>query len=305
MSSPAHLAALPSIRLLAALAGALAIAPSALGLALPAPADDAETLLLDLTGAVDRTVALPLGAPLPADATGIGPGSQLLIEIEGATYGCTANYVWRAGASYYLGAAGHCFLPADKTSTHGADRDYDASGIRARVCISDCLFGGQSGFLLEGTTVDLGPVAYARQTRDGDDIGNDFGVVGIPAARLDLLRTGLPVWGRVEGTAELATGDVTCHYGHATGFGEFVATKARVGEGILTLPDGSWRAAIPSFQGDSGAAVARCAVVGPSLEATRAVGILTHLSGSGIAGTTMPRAQQLASEAGLALQPVY
>ena len=295
---------MPSIRLLAALAGAIALAPGALGLSLPSADDEPVPALLDLTGATDRTVSLPLGAPSPTDGGGLGPGTHLLIEREGGLYGCTANFVWRSGSAYYLGAAGHCFMPEDKTATHGAGRDFDASDIRVRACVTACLFGGQTGFLLEGNTVDLGAVAYARQTRDGIDVGNDFGLVRVPTSQQALLRPAFPVFGPAEGVADLRTGDITCHYGNASGFGEVFATKAREGVGILTLPDGSWRAATPSFQGDSGAAVATCALVAGELQASRAVGVLTHLTDAGVAGTTMARAQQLASEAGLAIQPV-
>lgn len=288
------------LALLPAAVGALSPAP---GIGAVVPPQEGQRLALDVTAALDRTVALPLGAPMPADATGIGPGAMLLSTIEGATYLCTANWVWRSGGAYYLGAAGHCFLPEGKTSTHGADRDYDTSNVRVRVCVAECKFGGQLGFLLRGTTVDLGQVAYARQTRAEFDIGNDFGIVRIPDDLLGSVRHDVPVWGRTSSVANVQTGDISCHYGHAAVFGEVFATKARAGTGILTLPDGSWRSAVASNQGDSGAAVAICRIVNGALEARAAYGILTHLSGMGVAGTTVARAVELAAEAGMSIAP--
>lgn len=280
---------------------ALVLAPVALS---AAPAEPTRALL-DLTGALDRTFALPLGAPVPADASGLGPGTLLFIEQPDATYACTANFLWRGNGALYLGAAGHCFLPEDRTSTHGPGADADVSKVRVEACVQSCRFGGQTGFLFHGTTVELGPVVYARQQdASGYGVGHDFGLVRIPDAHLALARSSMPVWGAMETSGPLRAGDITCHYGNAVGFGEAYLTKARTGTGITTLPDGSWRAAIPSNQGDSGSAVATCTAGADGLDAARAVGLLTHLTATGVAGTTMARAQAMAAEAGLAVTPV-
>lgn len=294
---------MPSRSLLAALLAALALLPGALSGTSEREDDDARRGEADVTGFLDRTYSIPLAAPVPSDAEGIGPGALLLIQIEGSTYLCTANFVWRAGGVAYLGAAGHCFLPEEKTATHGPGADYDASGVRTRVCISICRFGGQLGFTLHGPTAELGEVAYARQNGAGGGVGNDFGLVRIPDEHLHLVRTDIPVWGQPTSPASLRAGDVTCHYGNAAGFGETFVTKARLGTGIPVSSTASWRAAIPSFQGDSGAAVATCQPGAEGLVADRAIGILTHITGTGIAGTTMARAQQMATEAGLAITP--
>src|SRR5256712_12645982 len=103
---------------------------------------------LDVTGWVDATTTVPLALVTPAMAQNIGPGSHLLIEIPGAgTFGCTANFVWASGGTRYLGAAGHCFLPEGTTATHGPGTDYDASGVQVSVCVSNCSFGGETGFV--------------------------------------------------------------------------------------------------------------------------------------------------------------
>lgn len=289
------------VRLVAFSLALLAIVPAATaGLGAPTfvPAR------LDVTGRLADATTIPAGAPMPAGATQIGPGSWLLIEIGPDAFACTANWIWQDGAELYLGAAGHCFLPEAATATHGAGADFDASDVRVSACVARCEFAGQVGFLTGDTRVELGEVAYARQTRAGVDIGNDFGLVRIPAHLHDDIRTTLPVWGAVSDQRDMRTGDQVCLYGHGTGIAETYATKARAGVSIASRTDGSWRAAIPSMLGDSGSAVATCAVQGDSVRGIAAAGILTHISGTGIAGTSMARAASLAREAGLTVAPV-
>lgn len=271
---------------------------------MPASSASIEPARLLVPLASDDTVALPMDAPMPASATGLGPGTFLLTQIAGVTYLCTANWAWTDGAAYYLGAAGHCFLGEAETSSHGAGHDADVSTVKVRACIADCEFSGDLDFLLSGTTVDLGEVAYARQTRGGVDIGNDFGLVRIPDGLVGEIRSELPVWGRAPAVRGLRAGDVACLYGNGVGVGEVYLTKARSGAGLVTLVDGSWRAAIPSAPGDSGSAVATCSATLAGTRAVGAIGILTHLSSAGTAGTTIGQAIVLAREAGLAVQPV-
>lgn len=259
---------------------------------------------LDVTGWTDATTALPLGAPAPALATGIGPGSHLLIDRSDGTYACTANWVWRSAGALHLGAAGHCFLQEGETATHGPGADADVSALSVRVCVADCRFGGQTGFLLEGTTRALGPVAYARQTVGGKDVGNDFGLVRIPDELAGEVRTGLPVWGAAPAVKEVRAGALTCHYGNGMAVGETFPTMARLGVGYGSQPDGSWRIATASAPGDSGAALATCVADAEGTRAVAASGVLTHLAGGLVAGTTMARAQQMALEARLSVAPV-
>ncbi len=284
-----------------ALAGLLVV------LALPAQASvrsaAPERLRLDVTGWADHTRTLTGSAAVPDKADGIGPGSNLEITIPGdGTYVCTANFVWLQGGVRYLGAAGHCFLPGDKAATNGPGADYSAKGVTTRVCISECSFGGElSG--LTGTYVALGAVAYARQTASNGDIGNDFGLVQIPATRSSLIRPSLPVWGGPTLNGTLSTGDTTCHYGNAVGFGEVYPTKGRLGVGTGT--HGSyWSAVMTSAPGDSGSAVGTCTVDASGVHGVKAIGILTHLSSNVVVGTTVARAIAMATEAGLSITPV-
>ena len=259
-------------------------------------------------------LAQPQHTPTPAGATGIGPGSNLYMDFgEGFLYACTANFLWRAtNGKTYLGAAGHCFLDpeAGATATHGPGADYDPRDTRVIVCVSACTFGGQLGFLSDGTTVELGPVAYARQTGASGDIGNDFGLVEIPASLLPQTRASLPVFGGPTSAAAQDADTLLCHYGNGVGVGEVFPTKGRVGVGLGTFDDGSWQAAIASEVGDSGSAVVSCDTHAGGLHGIRPVGLITHGIGvvatvPGIAfGTSIPRAQELAREAGLTISVV-
>jgi hypothetical protein len=187
---------------------------------------------IDLTAMTNVTRTIPAALVTPAMAQNIGPGSHLLIDIPGAgTFGCTANFVWAAGSARYLGAAGHCFIPAGTTATHGPGADFNASGVIVRVCVSNCSFGGETGFTLTGNLVSLGAVAYARQTAASGDIGNDFGVVAIPAALASMIRPSMPVFGGPTTIDTIDTGEPVCHYGNGVIVGEAFVTMARVGRG--------------------------------------------------------------------------
>jgi len=266
---------------------------------------------LDLTRMVRLTRTVPLAAVTPAMAENIGPGSHLIIDIPGAgTFGCTANFIWASGATRYLGAAGHCFIPEGTTATHGPGADFNASGVRVSVCVSNCSFGGESGFTLTGDLVVLGAVAYARQTAADGDIGNDFGVVTIPAALAPQVRPSMPVFGGPTTTEEVAQFEPLCHYGNGVVVGETFVTMARVGVAGGSTPS-YWMGDLAAAPGDSGSAVVTCDVNGTDVRGRGAAGVLTHLgvevgAQSGfVFGTTIGRAIEMAREANLSLALVF
>lgn len=249
----------------------------------------------------------------PEAASDIGPGSALLITIPNeGRFGCSANFVWTSkGNRRYLGAAGHCFLPEDRTSTHGAGADYDASGVIVQVCIANCDKGFRTGIVDEGTWLTLGKVAYARQqSAAGDAIGFDFGVAEIPRKIEGVVRTSLPVWGGPNSSAhQLTLGDYGCHYGNGIAAGELYVTKARVGLGGIS-DDEAWAGDFAGAPGDSGSGMVACTQSGTTFVGQGAVGILTHLGfwvspttgGHGVVlGTNVNQAVRLAAEAKLSL----
>ncbi len=273
-------------------------------------------------------VTVPVHAPVPASSTGIGPGSQIMIQRPDGGFICTANFIWtktdvtqltkrngkldrRVAAvvtkTKYLGAAGHCFLPVGRTSTHGTDADFDPSQARVSVCVDGCEFGDQIGPIL-GTFVDLGPVAHARQTKRGIDPGNDFGIVEIPQERWNLIREEVPVWEGPSSVSDVTLGGGVCLYGNGIAFGEAFPTKARAGIGQgLDETQRWWKAEVPSAQGDSGSALVTCGSDEDGLHGRGAAGILTHISpaNAAIIGTTTSRAVEMVKQdAGIDLQLV-
>lgn len=249
-------------------------------------------------------LAGPSSLPGPNVGDDIGPGAYLLIDqTDGNTYICTANFVWQdQSGKRYLGAAGHCFLPPEGDVEASPAGDPGLYVDRVQVCVSGCAFGGQLGSAFTGELADLGDVAYARQSAGGTDVGNDFGLVEIPAGTTGV-RYNVPVWGGPSGTpATPDPGDTVCLYGNAGGLGEVFATKARFGVAGVS-DDDAWFASIPSAPGDSGSAVVSC----PMLTGGAAAGVLTHLATNGtgfIAGTTIEQAKQLAAQVGLQISIV-
>ena len=267
---------------------------------------------IDLTQMTRATRVIPLALVTPAMAQNIGPGSHLIIDIPGAgTFGCTANFVWAAGTVRFLGAAGHCFIPEGTTATHGPGANYNASAVQVSVCVSNCSFGGQTGFIVTGDLVVLGQVAYARQTDVDGDVGNDFGIVTIPTSLASLIRPSEPVFGGPSTIEHVQLGQPVCHYGNGVIVGETFPTMGRVGIG-----GGSnakyWSGDLVAAPGDSGSSVLTCVVDGSGVQGVGAAGVLTHLGVEAglnqhgfVLGTTTTRAIEMAREAGLSLDVVF
>lgn len=266
----------------------------------------------DLTGVVSQldTVS-PANASLPERASGISPGSQLFITRadSSGTAGCTANFVWQgADGTLYLGAAGHCFLPSGAAADQNAGGSYDSSQVTTKVCI-DCTFGGATALNgLRGTVVELGGVAYARQSQDGDEVGNDFGLVAIPASAEDLVNPAMPTFGGPTEEGFVNAGEDICHYGNGVVFGETFVTKPRTGVGISNSKnDGQWLAELAASPGDSGSAVQGCRPTLTGIQGVEAAGILTHIVtglSSGVAGTNVAKAERMATQASLDIEPM-
>jgi hypothetical protein len=278
---------------------------------------------IDLTRMVKKTRVVPRPLITPQMAENIGPGSHLIIEIPGeGTFGCTANFVWESGTTRYLGAAGHCFIPSLATATHGPGADYNPAGVRVNVCVSNCSFGGLTGFVLEGDLVALGAVAYARQRAADGDIGNDFGIVTIPSSFASLIRPSMPVFGGPHAIENVQQLQPVCHYGNGVLVGETFLTMARVGIGGGSTPT-YWVADSLAAPGDSGSALVTCESDGAAFHGRGAAGVVTHLGlevcpctinvdtttvtvqQGFVFGTTIARAIEMAQEAQIVLALVF
>lgn len=259
-----------------------------------------------LLAALIAAASLAHALPVPHASDGIGPGSKVFSEVDGAPLmTCTANWVWRevTTGALYLGAAGHCVLPVGAIATHGAGANYDASRTRVKVCLEQCDFGGQAGNVLTGALAPLGALAYARQ----GEAGVDFALVEIPPELASRVRPAMTTFGAPTHIGIARPNALLCVQGMSVGAGEHYATQSRVGMS-LGSDGGRWWAAYPGAYGDSGAAVATCAARGDGLRASAAVGFVTSISPyadrPGIAGTTIARATDLAFDADLAVEPL-
>ena len=256
------------------------------------------------------------GGGVPERASGIRPGSQMFITFpDGTTAGCTANFVWRDSiGDLYIGAAGHCFLPSDKNASENAQRDaesdediYDVGQLDVSVC-DDCAVGGATGLTFTGTTIALGDVAYARQNLpDGSEVGHDFGLVRIPSSAEDAVDPSLPQFGGPSGVSEGAVpaGLPVNQYGAGVANGEVFPTMGSngVSEGDLGTSE-SWYAAIRASPGDSGSPL-QATEAGTGVEGGDAAGILTHITATGTAGTTMGRCVEMVqTDIGLGIETV-
>ncbi|HET6404050.1 MAG TPA: hypothetical protein VFH78_05340 [Candidatus Thermoplasmatota archaeon] len=251
-------------------------------------------------------LAAPTDAlPVPRESDGVGPGSKLLIHLDGQfRTACTAAWVWSEGDRLLLGTAGHCVLPEDATMTHGPRPDFDPARVHVLVCVDDCEWGGYTGIvLLRGRAEPLGPLVYARQGGQG----LDFALLEIPPALHALVRPGMTTFGTPTYVQEVQQGNLVCVQGRSVGVGESHAGQSRAGVGLGSTSE-RWWAAYPGAYGDSGAAIATCKATPQGLRAVGASGIVTQLSPyldrPGLAGTTMARAAELARDAGLDIQPL-
>lgn len=263
---------------------------------------------LDLSGWEDLSSSIPVHLVTPEAASNIGTGSAIIITIPGeGRFGCTANFVWTGQDKRFLGSAGHCFLPGDRSATHGPGADYDASGVLVDVCVDGCEGNFRSN-QITGTWVRLGEVAYARQNdQAGEGVGHDFGVVEIPREFRDYVRLDMPVWGGPTGSETLDNGEYGCHYGNGVLVGETVVTKARVGVGSGSFGE-YWMGNFAGAFGDSGSGMVACTSDGTSFHGRGAAGVLTHLgigldgTATGVIfGTTIERSIAMAEEANLKL----
>jgi hypothetical protein len=245
---------------------------------------------------------------VPEEADGIRPGSQMFIEDDDGTAGCTANFIWRDTTDpkepLYIGAAGHCFLgnaPASESDARDHEDGDDVSDLSISVC-ADCTFGGATGLsVIEGTVIELGDVAYARQSnpeKDNDGgVGHDFGLVAIPAEMEEVIDPSLPQFGGPDGVLAGAVpeGELVNQYGAGVANGEVFPTQGSTG---VSLGDGgspeSWFSALRASPGDSGSPLVEGLDGGK--DGGAAAGILTHLSTNGTAGTTMQRCKEMPDE---------
>jgi hypothetical protein len=189
---------------------------------------------------------------------GIRPG-QLILVSNGSL--CTTNFVFRNGANYAIGTAGHCGAVGDQVTMLTAPR----------------------------VLVDIGTIT--KSTGDAGP-GNDFALISINPALNSIVSPSMAFWG---GPSAPYAGTQKPLIVRHIGWGLVIGTGGtpRIGVGISYLTSGEWRFEGAVTPGDSGSG----AISGDKT----AVGNITHsVINSGrlpvvwFAGTSIPRILQIA-----------
>lgn len=183
------------------------------------------------------------GAWAPAATAPVHPG--VMTYTDGAQ--CTANFVYTAGTTVYLGQAAHCSGTGQATDTNGCD----------------------SGSLPEGTPVEIGDtgvtgrMAYnswirmqaAGETDPETCDFNDLALIEIPAADVGKVNPSVPKLGGPTGLGGAADGATVFTYGNSSlRLGVTVLSPKR--GTVLDHSPGGWSrdvyTATPGIPGDSG-----------------------------------------------------
>jgi hypothetical protein len=202
-------------------------------------------------------VPAPLDAPLPSEI-GIRPGSWMI-----APAGCTMNFVFRSGAQYAIGTAGHCGNAGDPVTLI-------------------TLAPGTANPVL----VEIGRISVSHN----NGVGDDFALVPINPALNDWVNPTMALVAGPCGSYGGSGPETVWHSGHGLGIGTGGTPRAGVS---LTWQASAFGWDSPSIFGDSGSAVR----VGTGLQAA---GDLTHLVvdtawlPSFVAGTRMSKIQSIA-----------
>jgi len=248
----------------------VALACAAAVLAVPASADAATLRKAKpawLTSALQKKISAagPDGVQIPADTLNTAcPGFQGAgVSAAGcivAPYGCTANFIFTDGSSFYVGTAGHCSNQVGDTVTMQVDTI---------------------------TIADVGTVVKRTPHPAGDGIpGSDFSLIRIdPAVQARWgLNPAVPVVGGPNGVYTGCGPEAVLHYGH--GYAAAMA-QGKPSAGLATnWFDNAYGWTGFGLPGDSGS---------PVVTATgQAAGNFTHLivntgvPGSNLAGMRAP-----------------
>ncbi len=242
--------------------GGAALSVRAIPLSAPAPAWYTEELHQKVLASGSEGVAIPEGAAAQEGAAvpmssvgflGIRPG-QLLI-IDGVTL-CTSNFVFRDGANYAIGTAGHC------------------GDVGSQVTM----------IALDGVLFNIGTIT--KSTGDAGP-GNDFALISINPALNSKVSPSMAHWGGPVGQWTSGVPAIVKHSGWGLGIG--TGGTPRLGLGLTWAPAGLWTFVGAIMLGDSGSA----ATSSSNLAVGNITHILLTIPPTN-AGTSMNRIMQVA-----------
>lgn len=307
---PGRSATTPPLAPLLAVALLLVAGPGASATVLPAASELPQAVMLraPFDHASGSRWAEDVGPP-PTIQDGIGPGSALLVGVGGVQFICSASFLLRdvITATYYLSTAGHCLVrDADDPKSVTGSTDPAAVNNHIEICVAGCLNNalGLGTYVVLKPAGGYHPVAFAKSA----GIGDDFGLIEIPAEHHDLLRPEMPQWGGPTGFDAGSTGDLIVHYGHGSyccpGVGA-VSTRTPVDQGRIAISDGNDGEAFNGIGhvtgGDSGSGAAIGVIDATGVaRGEGALGVITHAivyAGAPLfSGTLMPHGMELAAQ---------
>jgi hypothetical protein len=182
-------------------------------------------------------------APAPGN---VHPGVQMFTN--GSQ--CTANFIYQAGGTTYIGQAAHCSSKGDNTQTDGCTTPTYGVGTPVRIDGDD------------GTTY-TGSIAYsswATEQANGESdpatcAYNDLELIAMPAAAVAVTNPSVPFWGGPNGLSGTVVGAKTYSYGNSELRLGLQELSPKIGAVVMADTSG-WEydvyTATPGIPGDSG-----------------------------------------------------
>jgi hypothetical protein len=199
---------------------------------------------------VAACLAATFAASTPATAVGWAPAATALVHpgVQTITGGaqCTANFVYTAGGTTYLGQAAHCSGTGGATSTNGCTSGSLPLGTPVTV-------GTFTGTMAYNSWLAM----HAAHETDADACAyNDLALIALPAAAVATTNPSVPTFGGPVGLgAGTAAGDIVYSYGNSSLRAGLTQLSPKRG---ISLGDtgGGWSSTVytvtPGIPGDSG-----------------------------------------------------
>jgi hypothetical protein len=221
-----------------------------------------------VTAAGPAASAAPAFAP--ADQATIHPG----VMVRSSSGQCTANFIFTAGSTVYIGQAAHCTTTSGSTTTNGCDAGSLPLGTEIQIDGAD-----KPGVLAYNSWLTMHAVGEKDQNICAF---NDLALVRIDPADVDKVNPSIPFWGGPTGTDTNGTalGDTVLSYGNSELRNGIAQLSPKQGKSLGDAGAG-WShnvfTATPGIPGDSGSAF---------LDANgRALGVLSTLQIAPLVGS--------------------
>jgi hypothetical protein len=225
--------------------------------------------------ALVTAVVLPATSEAPA-ARAWAPAAKATIHPGVQTYTagaqCTANFVFRSGATVYIGQAAHCSGTGDATETDGCTSKSLPLGTRVNV-----------GGIATGTMVYNSWITMQkrREKRPNVCAYNDLALIKLPPAAVTKVNPSVPFWGGPTGLGgATAAGAKVYSYGNSELRGGVATLSPKQGVSLGDEGNG-WShtvyTATPGVPGDSGSGFLNAK--------GKAIGVLSTITLAPLAGS--------------------